>query len=174
MDMRIPPLEIKIMIESNPPKSGILVRRLAVGGRPTVWQSDCAASSQCMDLRVENLRSEVCVAVGCDVCLDAVIAWCSTADKASRTHTCSCEGRRGVNRTRDAGARAQSVKDLLLAARGLKDCTRGQGDVPRSGSTDLHHWKLQVGTSGKRNQIANGQIANRFVRQVRSLMTTPA
>ena len=30
MDMRIPPLTINIMIESNPPKSRILVRRLAV------------------------------------------------------------------------------------------------------------------------------------------------
>ena len=32
MDMRIPPLNIKIMFESNPPKSGILVRRSAVDG----------------------------------------------------------------------------------------------------------------------------------------------
>ena len=30
MDVRIPPLKLKIMLESNPPKSGILVRRLAV------------------------------------------------------------------------------------------------------------------------------------------------
>ena len=30
MDMRIPPFNIKIMLESNPPKSRILVRRLAV------------------------------------------------------------------------------------------------------------------------------------------------
>ena len=30
MDMRIPPLELKILIESSPPKSRILVRRLAV------------------------------------------------------------------------------------------------------------------------------------------------
>ena len=30
MDMRIPPLKIKILLESNPPKSRILVRRLAV------------------------------------------------------------------------------------------------------------------------------------------------
>ena len=29
MDMRIPPLEIKSMLEPNPPKSRILVRRLA-------------------------------------------------------------------------------------------------------------------------------------------------
>ena len=29
-DMRIPPLRIKILLESNPPKSGILVRRFAV------------------------------------------------------------------------------------------------------------------------------------------------
>ena len=33
MDMRIPPLNIEIMLESNPLKSRILVRRLAVGGR---------------------------------------------------------------------------------------------------------------------------------------------
>ena len=30
MDMRIPPLKVEIMLESNPPKSRILVRRLAV------------------------------------------------------------------------------------------------------------------------------------------------
>ena len=30
MDMRIPPLNIKILLELNPLKSGILVRRLAV------------------------------------------------------------------------------------------------------------------------------------------------
>ena len=30
MDMRIPPLKIKIMLESNPLKSRILVQRLAV------------------------------------------------------------------------------------------------------------------------------------------------
>ena len=30
MDMRIPPLDIKIMLESNPLKSIMLVRRLAV------------------------------------------------------------------------------------------------------------------------------------------------
>ena len=30
MDMRIPPLRIKIMLESNPLKSIVLVRRLAV------------------------------------------------------------------------------------------------------------------------------------------------
>ena len=30
MDMRIPPLKIKILLESDPPKSIILVRRLAV------------------------------------------------------------------------------------------------------------------------------------------------
>ena len=30
MDMRIPPLEFKILLESCPPKSRILVRRLAV------------------------------------------------------------------------------------------------------------------------------------------------
>ena len=34
MDMRIPALEIKILPESNPPKSGILVRRLAVRASP--------------------------------------------------------------------------------------------------------------------------------------------
>ena len=32
--MRIPPLKTKIMLESNPPKSRILVRRLAVGVPP--------------------------------------------------------------------------------------------------------------------------------------------
>ena len=31
MDMRIPPLKIKILPESNPLKSRILIRRLAVG-----------------------------------------------------------------------------------------------------------------------------------------------
>ena len=31
MDMRIPPLTRKILLESNPPKSRILVRRLSVG-----------------------------------------------------------------------------------------------------------------------------------------------
>ena len=30
VDMRIPPLEIKILLESNPPRSGISVRRMAV------------------------------------------------------------------------------------------------------------------------------------------------
>ena len=34
MDMRIPPFEIKILLESNPLKSRILVRVLAVGERP--------------------------------------------------------------------------------------------------------------------------------------------
>ena len=33
MDMSIPPLKIKIMLESNPPKSRILVQRLSVGAR---------------------------------------------------------------------------------------------------------------------------------------------
>ena len=32
MDMRIPPLKIKILLGSNPLKSRILVRRLAVDG----------------------------------------------------------------------------------------------------------------------------------------------
>ena len=31
MGLRIPPLKIEIMLESNPPKSIMLVRRLAVG-----------------------------------------------------------------------------------------------------------------------------------------------
>ena len=38
MDMRIPPLKIKILLEPNPPRSRILVRRLAVspqGPAPT-------------------------------------------------------------------------------------------------------------------------------------------
>ena len=34
MDMRIPPLKIKILLESNPLKSRILVRRLAVTKTP--------------------------------------------------------------------------------------------------------------------------------------------
>ena len=33
MDVRIPPLKIKILLESNPPKSRILVGRLAVSRR---------------------------------------------------------------------------------------------------------------------------------------------
>ena len=33
MDMRIPPLETNILLESNPLKSRILVRRLALGSR---------------------------------------------------------------------------------------------------------------------------------------------
>ena len=33
MDMRVPPLKIKIMLESNPLNSRILVRRLAVQAR---------------------------------------------------------------------------------------------------------------------------------------------
>ena len=32
MDMILPPLKLKILLESNPPKSIILVQRLAVGG----------------------------------------------------------------------------------------------------------------------------------------------
>ena len=37
MDMRIPPLRIKILLESNPLKSRILVRRLAVYGLRQIW-----------------------------------------------------------------------------------------------------------------------------------------
>ena len=33
MDMRIPPLELKVLLESSPPKSRIVVRRLAVPTR---------------------------------------------------------------------------------------------------------------------------------------------
>ena len=44
MDLRIPPLEIKIMLESNPLKSRILVRRLAVGSTRVLFEpSACHA-----------------------------------------------------------------------------------------------------------------------------------
>ena len=36
MDIEIPPLEIKIMCASNPPKSRVLVQRLAVSGKGRV------------------------------------------------------------------------------------------------------------------------------------------
>ena len=44
MDMRIPPLTIKIMLEANPLKSGILVRRLAAG------PADCNHCNCCLKL----------------------------------------------------------------------------------------------------------------------------
>ena len=37
MDIRIPPLKTKIMLESNPLKSRILVRRLAVVQDGAIW-----------------------------------------------------------------------------------------------------------------------------------------
>ena len=45
MDMRIPPLKTKIMLESNPLKSRILVRRLAVLQRCVVCLSTVSRSS---------------------------------------------------------------------------------------------------------------------------------
>ena len=68
MDMRIPPLETKILLESNPPKSMILVRKLAEtvpwlgfrsffcseGGRDCLsfsalaWQRQACAASTCI------------------------------------------------------------------------------------------------------------------------------
>ena len=38
MDMRIQPLQTKILLESNPPKSRILVRRSAVPTKPVPIQ----------------------------------------------------------------------------------------------------------------------------------------
>ena len=48
MDMRIPPLEINILLASIPLKSRILVRRLAVGARAELPQAagDLHASTQ--------------------------------------------------------------------------------------------------------------------------------
>ena len=44
MDMRTPPLKIKIMLESNPLKSEILVGRLGVYS--LAWQSDCPSAGR--------------------------------------------------------------------------------------------------------------------------------
>ena len=38
MDIKLSPLIIKIMLESTPLKSGILVRRLTVGGAGVVYE----------------------------------------------------------------------------------------------------------------------------------------
>ena len=51
--MRTPPLRIEILLESNPPKSGLLVRRLAVQRRT------CSASPKFQTLR---LRTRHCPA----------------------------------------------------------------------------------------------------------------
>ena len=50
MDMRIPPLKIKIMLESNPLKSRILVRRLAVSKQGQT-SSRHLAESECPEWR---------------------------------------------------------------------------------------------------------------------------
>ena len=60
MNRRIPPLNIKIMLGSNPPKSGILVRRLAVLScdthTPTPAQKNIQTSHR--TVRSDNINSQ--------------------------------------------------------------------------------------------------------------------
>ena len=50
MGLGIPPLEFKTLLESNPPKSGILARRLAAAGR------EFAADPRTQSLEFQALR----------------------------------------------------------------------------------------------------------------------
>ena len=50
VDMRVPPLEIKIQLESNPLKSRILVRRLAVCDIHAARGAQIARSRECCNV----------------------------------------------------------------------------------------------------------------------------
>ena len=52
MDMRMPPLKIKILLESNPLKSRIVARRLAVGQGRIMTGQDRAGSDRIGQTRI--------------------------------------------------------------------------------------------------------------------------
>ena len=72
-DMRIPPLEIKILLESNPLKSRIFVRRLAVHTVPAPLSANRSLAPpiaiSCIRLHHSNSTTRLCVCACVCVCV---------------------------------------------------------------------------------------------------------
>ena len=110
MDMRIPHIEIKIMLKSDPLKSRILVRRLAV---ETPSFSGAASSNEAHKRRVMSMS---CVYVYMCICVYVYMCICVYVYMCIRLWSCICVYEQGWSRWP-----RRLLRTLNIPARGRVD-----------------------------------------------------